>query len=79
MGSPDAVKGGFGLLQIRGWHAGGLTLSGTPQDEAKDDMLLHDWQCMIIGPQQTHIGEFMYSVSIYVPDEWPAVRLPFLV
>jgi len=37
-------------------------------------MLLHDWQCMIIGPQQTHIGEFMYSVSIYVPDNWPEVR-----
>jgi hypothetical protein len=34
------------------------------------------WQCMIIGPQQTHIGEFMYSVSIYVPDNWPEVRHP---
>ena len=42
-------------------------------DESKNDMLLHHWEGIIIGPQGSNIGECMYTIKIFVPDNYPQV------
>merc|ERR1712022_39517 len=50
-------------------HAGYINYGA---DDTKDDILLHYWEGIVIGPQGSHIGECIYSLSIFVPDNYPA-------
>merc|ERR1711907_23168 len=65
----DAANGKNGATMIHDPRHAGFISYGA--DESKDDLLLHNWEGMIIGPQATHLGEFMYSLQIFVPDEYP--------
>ena len=39
----------------------------------QDDIMMHNWQGIIIGPQGKQIGELMYEISIFIPDSYPDV------
>eukprot|EP01126_Amoeba_proteus_P011083 TRINITY_DN1441_c0_g2_i1.p1 TRINITY_DN1441_c0_g2~~TRINITY_DN1441_c0_g2_i1.p1 ORF type:complete len:152 (+),score=20.98 TRINITY_DN1441_c0_g2_i1:91-546(+) len=59
-------KGGGSLLQ--GEHAVWIQYGA---DEDKDDMLLHHWQGMIMGPQGKQTGECIYTFTCFCSDTYP--------
>ena len=65
----DAAIGKEGKSLVTGKHAG-LIQYGV--DEERDDPLLHHWRGIIIGPQDSHIGQFMYTITIEATDNYPA-------
>eukprot|EP01126_Amoeba_proteus_P014483 TRINITY_DN1636_c0_g1_i2.p1 TRINITY_DN1636_c0_g1~~TRINITY_DN1636_c0_g1_i2.p1 ORF type:complete len:103 (-),score=8.47 TRINITY_DN1636_c0_g1_i2:731-1039(-) len=61
-------KGGGSLLQ--GEHAVWIQYGA---DEDRDDMLLHYWQGMIMGPQGKQTGECIYTFTCYCGDNYPGL------
>merc|ERR1712196_596436 len=66
----DAANGKLGATYIKSPHSGMINYGA---DETQEDMLLHHWEGILIGPQGTHIGELIYSLKIFVPDNYPQV------
>lgn len=64
----DAAIGKLGASLITGKHANCITYG---IDESIDDPLLHHWRAMIIGPQDTNLGQFMYNLKITATDSYP--------
>merc|ERR1719215_1748562 len=40
-------------------------------EEIEDNILLNYWHASIIGPQGTQLGETIYNLKIYVPENYP--------
>eukprot|EP00656_Telonema_subtile_P032812 TRINITY_DN3608_c0_g1_i1.p1 TRINITY_DN3608_c0_g1~~TRINITY_DN3608_c0_g1_i1.p1 ORF type:complete len:176 (-),score=21.85 TRINITY_DN3608_c0_g1_i1:22-549(-) len=66
----DASVGKEGSSLITHPHVGFISYG---LENAAEDRLLHNWTGLIIGPQGSHIGEFMFNLVIYVPIEYPNV------
>ena len=67
----DCAIGKDGKSLISGKHEGFIHYG---LDEDRDDNHgLHHWRASIIGPQSTNLGEFMYDLQIFVPDNYPNV------
>eukprot|EP00211_Chloroparvula_japonica_P009754 CAMPEP_0119118906 /NCGR_PEP_ID=MMETSP1310-20130426/625_1 /TAXON_ID=464262 /ORGANISM="Genus nov. species nov., Strain RCC2339" /LENGTH=148 /DNA_ID=CAMNT_0007108307 /DNA_START=283 /DNA_END=729 /DNA_ORIENTATION=- len=65
----DCAIGKEGKSLVTGKHMG---LIHYGLDEERDDNTnLHHWRASIIGPQDTNLGEFMYEMVIFVPDNYP--------
>mmetsp|Transcript_41131 Transcript_41131/g.57237 ORF Transcript_41131/g.57237 Transcript_41131/m.57237 type:complete len:151 (+) Transcript_41131:129-581(+) len=65
----DAAIGKEGKSFVTGKHAGYIHYG--LDEERQDNMNLHYWRATMIGPQQTNLGEFMYEIEVFVPDNYP--------
>lgn len=61
----DELEKGEKGLQV-GPHAGWISYG-----LADDDIKLHNWNATIIGPQNTNLGDRIYTLRVFCSDEYP--------
>eukprot|EP01095_Lingulamoeba_sp_RSL-Kostka_P000153 TRINITY_DN1025_c0_g2_i2.p1 TRINITY_DN1025_c0_g2~~TRINITY_DN1025_c0_g2_i2.p1 ORF type:complete len:332 (-),score=112.08 TRINITY_DN1025_c0_g2_i2:99-1094(-) len=67
----DAAIGKNGLTFIPPFHIGMITYGVMEGNNSEDDMHLTNWHAIIIGPQESPIGQIIYTYEIVVPDDYP--------
>eukprot|EP00949_MAST-11_sp_MAST-11-sp1_P001113 g1113.t1 len=80
-GGNVVVPRNFKLLQELEDGEKGKALQGSPhshfisfgiENPSNPDIFLHHWHATIIGPQNTPLGERIYSLKIYCSDNYPS-------
>mmetsp|Transcript_18448 Transcript_18448/g.23379 ORF Transcript_18448/g.23379 Transcript_18448/m.23379 type:complete len:282 (-) Transcript_18448:40-885(-) len=68
----DASIGKDGKTFIPDAHNGMISY-GAEETRGADSPSLTDWHAMLIGPQESPVGQVMYFLKIRIPEEFPKV------